>query len=62
LEDRHDSAVNHLAQSLFPQITDIIGAMVIVWRARGKLIRSLLCSIMCNNCSQCSAHTNRPKL
>jgi len=31
----------------FPQI-DIIGAMVIVWRARGKIIRSVLCSIVCN--------------
>ena len=29
----------------FPQI-DIIGAMVIVWRARGKIIRSVLCSIV----------------
>jgi len=35
-----------------PQI-DIIGAMVIVWRARGKIItRSVLCSIVCNNCTQ----------
>ena len=36
---------------LFPQI-DIIGAMVIVWRVRGKIIRSVLCSIVCNNCTQ----------
>ena len=35
----------------FPQI-DIIGAMVIAWRARGKIIRSVLCSIVCNNCTQ----------
>ena len=35
----------------FPQ-TDIIGAVVIVWRARGKTIRSVLCSIVCNNCTQ----------
>jgi len=35
----------------FPQI-DIIGAVVIVWRARGKIIRSVLCSIVCNNCTQ----------
>ena len=36
--------------------------MVIVWRARGKIIRSVLCSIVCNNCIQCNAHThmNRP--
>jgi len=34
-----------------PQI-DIIRAVVIVWRARGKIIRSVLCSIMCNNCTQ----------
>jgi len=30
-----------------PQI-DIIGAMVIVWRVRGKIIRSVLC----NSCVQ----------
>ena len=41
----------------FPQI-DIIGAMVIVWRVRGKIIRSVLCNIVCNNCAQCDAHTN----
>ena len=23
--------------------------MLIVWRARGKIIRSILCSIVCNN-------------
>ena len=40
----------------FPQI-DIIGAVVIVWRVRGKIIRSLLCNIVCNNCAQCNAHT-----
>jgi len=40
----------------FPQ-TDIIGAVVIVWRARGKIIRYVLCSIVCNNCTQWTAHT-----
>jgi len=40
----------------FPQI-DIIGDVVIVWRVRGKIIRSVLCNIMCNNCAQCDAHT-----
>ena len=40
----------------FPQI-DIIGAMVIVWRVRGKIIRSVLCNIVRNNCEQCNAHT-----
>jgi len=39
----------------FPQI-DIIGAMVIVWRVRGKIVRSVLCNIVCNNCAQCNAH------
>jgi len=38
--------------------TDIIGAMVIVWRARGKIVRSVLCSILCNNCTQWTAHTH----
>ena len=40
----------------FPQL-DIIGAVVIVWRVRGKTIRSVLCNIVCNNCAQCNAHT-----
>jgi len=39
-----------------PQI-DIIGAMVIVWRVRRKIIRSVLCNIVSNNCAQCNAHT-----
>ena len=40
----------------FPQI-DIIGDVVIVWRVRGKTIRSVLCNIVCNSCAQCDAHT-----
>ena len=40
----------------FPQI-DIIRAVVIVWRVRGKTIRSVLCNIVCNNCAQFDAHT-----
>jgi len=40
----------------FPQI-DIIGDVVIVWRVRGKTIRSVLCNIVCNNCAQCDAPT-----
>jgi len=39
-----------------PQI-HIIGAMVIVWRVRGKNIRSVLCSNVRNNCAQWNAHT-----
>ena len=42
--------------SPFPQI-DIIGAVVIVWRARGKIIRYVQCSIVCSNCTQWTAHT-----
>ena len=41
----------------FPQ-TDIIRAMVIVWRAKGKIVSSVLCNIVCNNCTQCNAHTH----
>jgi len=40
----------------FPQI-DVIAAMVIVWRVRGKMIRSVLCNIAHNNYAQCNAHT-----
>ena len=40
----------------FPQIY-IIGAMMVVWRVRGKIIRTVLCSIVWNNCAQCIAHT-----
>jgi len=39
----------------FPQ-ADIIGAMVIVRRVRGKIIRSVLCNTVCSNCAQCNAH------
>jgi len=45
-----------LKYASFPQI-DVIGVMVIVWRARGKIIRRVVCNIVCNNCAQCSAHT-----
>jgi len=44
----------NIMQSLgppFPEI-DITGTVVIVWRARGKIIRSVLCSIVCNNCTE----------
>ena len=37
--------------------------MMTVWRVRGRIIRYVLCSIVCNNCAQCNAHiphTNRP--
>jgi len=39
----------------FPQI-DVIEEMVIFWRVRGKIVRSVLCSIVQNNYAQCSAH------
>ena len=43
---------------------DVIGAMMIVRRVRGKIIRSVLCSIVCNNCAQCNsyAHTHEQTL
>ena len=40
----------------FPEI-DIIGAMVIVWRVRGKIISYVLCNIVHNSYAQCNAHT-----
>jgi len=46
----------------FPQIVTI-GAVVVVWRVRGKIIRSVLCNIVHNSCAQYSAlctHMNRP--
>jgi len=46
-----------LKSTPFPPV-DIIGAVVIVWRVRGKIIRSVLCSIVYNSCAQCSAHTH----
>ena len=48
--------ISTCSATTFPQI-DIIGAVVIVWRVRGKTIRSVLCNIVCNNCAQCDAHT-----
>ena len=41
----------------FLEVADIIGAVVIVWRVRGKTIRSVLCNIVRHNCAQCHAHT-----
>jgi len=32
--------------------------MVIVWRVRGKVIRCVLCNIVCSNCAQCNAYTH----
>jgi len=32
--------------------------MMIVWRVRGKISRSVLCSIVCNSHVPCSAHTH----
>jgi len=55
VEETRDTLSMSVA-SPFPQ-TDIIGAVVIVWRVRGKIIWSVLCNIVCNNCAQCSAHT-----
>jgi len=42
--------------TLFPEI-NINGAMMLVRRVRGKFITSVLCSIACNICAQCNAHT-----
>jgi len=36
---------------------DIIGAVTIVCRVRGKIVRSVLCSFVCNNCAHCNART-----
>jgi len=45
---------NMFLLSPFLQI-DIIGAVVIVWRVRGKIIRSVLCNIVCKLCTvQCT--------
>ena len=33
-----------------PVVTSVVNV-------RGKIIRSVLCSIVCNNCAQCNAHT-----
>ena len=48
--------IGHFGEILPSQI-DIIGAVVIVWRVRGKTIRSVLCNIVCSNCAQRNAHT-----
>jgi len=52
----HPAGRHSIQSTPFPQI-DIIGDVVIVWRVRGKTIRSVLCNIVCNNCAQCDAHT-----
>jgi len=55
LQDLCKVSLQHIHNSEYA--ADVIGAMMIVWRVRGKIIRSLLCSIVCNNCAQCTAHT-----
>jgi len=55
LDVYHTSTHGSTHGSPFPQ-TDIIGAMVIVWRLRGKIFGSILCNILRNNCAQCNAH------
>ena len=35
----------------------LFSRLAIVWRVRGKTIRSVLCNIVCSNCAQCDAHT-----
>jgi len=56
----HNPNALSISSAPFPQI-DIIGAMMIVWRVTGKIIRSVLCNIVCNSsCAQCNAHMNRP--
>jgi len=64
-QTRHTSLATHSADNMtqppsvhwrpLPQ-TDIIRAVMIVWRVTGKIIRSVLCSILCNSCAQCNAH------
>ena len=31
--------------------------LMLIWRVRGKIITSVLCNIVRNNCAQCNAHT-----
>ena len=35
---------------------DIIWAMMIVWRIRGKIIRTVLCCVVYNSCAQWYTH------
>jgi len=42
--------------SAFPPV-DIIWAMMIVWRIRRKIIRTVLCCVVYNTCTQWYAHT-----
>ena len=43
--------------SLFPPV-DIIWAMVIVWRIRGKIVRTVLCCVVYDSCAQWYVHTH----
>ena len=48
---------NFLFSGEIVDVTCTTLASMIVWRVRGKTIRSVLCNIVCNNCAQCDAHT-----
>jgi len=53
---RHCQGVMGVHSAFLSLVT--LTSMVIVWRVRGKIIRSVLCNIMLNNCAQCNnAHT-----
>jgi len=57
-ESQRERHSHQLQSQHHAHTVDIIGAMLIGWGLRGKIIRSVLRSIvMCNNCAQCSAHT-----
>jgi len=57
---RQRSLQNSNGVAPFPRI-DIIGAVVIVWRLRGKIIRSVLCNIVSTIVlSAMLTHMNRP--
>ena len=48
----------HYPMMLIPSpVVDIISAMMIVWRIRGKIIRTVLCCVLHDSCAQRYAHT-----
>ena len=56
----HQKVLRHhrewLTTSPFPPV-DIIWAMMIVWRIRGKIIWTVLCCVVYDSCTQRYAHT-----
>ena len=55
VEFSNDELAGEACRILF--VSELTSLESLVWRVRGKIIRSVLSNTVCNNCAQCNAHT-----